>query len=63
MTKPTVIGQTLPNIPWEDRPPQNDSIVWRSQRNPIIPHDLIPSVVGAPGFFIGMMVYQRGRAL
>jgi beta-1,4-mannooligosaccharide/beta-1,4-mannosyl-N-acetylglucosamine phosphorylase len=43
MTKPAVIGQALPNIPWEERPPQSDSVVWRSQRNPIIPHDLIPS--------------------
>jgi beta-1,4-mannooligosaccharide/beta-1,4-mannosyl-N-acetylglucosamine phosphorylase len=43
MAKPTVIGQALPNIPWEDRPPQSDKVMWRSQRNPIIPHDLIPS--------------------
>jgi beta-1,4-mannooligosaccharide/beta-1,4-mannosyl-N-acetylglucosamine phosphorylase len=33
----------LPNIPWEDRPAGHNDILWRSTRNPIIPHDLIPS--------------------
>lgn len=38
-----VIGQALPNIPWEDRPAGSDAVVWRYSRNPIIPHDLIPT--------------------
>jgi beta-1,4-mannooligosaccharide/beta-1,4-mannosyl-N-acetylglucosamine phosphorylase len=29
-------------IPWEERPPGVDTVVWRSSRNPIIPRDLIP---------------------
>ena len=33
----------LPNIPWEERPSGADDVLWRSARNPIIPHDLIPS--------------------
>ncbi len=33
----------LPNIPWEDRPAGSSAVVWRSARNPIIPHDLIPT--------------------
>jgi beta-1,4-mannooligosaccharide/beta-1,4-mannosyl-N-acetylglucosamine phosphorylase len=33
----------LPNIPWEARPADSSAVVWRSARNPIIPHDLIPS--------------------
>jgi beta-1,4-mannooligosaccharide/beta-1,4-mannosyl-N-acetylglucosamine phosphorylase len=33
----------LPNMPWEERPPGADDVLWRSARNPIIPHDLIPS--------------------
>ncbi|HQY90599.1 glycoside hydrolase family 130 protein [Caldilinea sp.] len=33
----------LPTIPWEDRPPGSSAVVWRSQRNPIIPHDLTPT--------------------
>lgn len=44
MTTSLVInGSPLPNIPWEDRAAGSSAVVWRSQRNPIIPHDLIPS--------------------
>ncbi len=38
-----IIGKALPNIPWEDRPPGCDDIVWRSAQNPIIPRDLLPT--------------------
>jgi beta-1,4-mannooligosaccharide/beta-1,4-mannosyl-N-acetylglucosamine phosphorylase len=41
--KHNIIGPALPNIPWEEREPGSMAVVWRSQRNPIIPHDLIPS--------------------
>ncbi len=37
-----VKGETLPNIPWEDRPAGCSDVVWRSQRNPVIRRDLIP---------------------
>ncbi|MFX0023609.1 MAG: glycoside hydrolase family 130 protein [Candidatus Hermodarchaeota archaeon] len=37
-----IIGESLPNIPWENRPSGCDDIVWRSVKNPIIPRDLIP---------------------
>ncbi len=33
----------LPNIPWEDRPAGSNETIWRSQRNPIIPRDAIPT--------------------
>jgi len=36
-------GTSLPNIPWEERPHISGAVMWRSQRNPIIPQDLIPS--------------------
>lgn len=42
-TKQTIIGPPLPNIPWEDRPADCHDVTWRSQQNPIIPRDLIPS--------------------
>ena len=43
MTKRVKIyGQELPDIPWEDRPQDSNSIVWRSRRNPVIPRDLLP---------------------
>jgi beta-1,4-mannooligosaccharide/beta-1,4-mannosyl-N-acetylglucosamine phosphorylase len=39
----TILGPALPNIPWEERPSNHTDVLWRSARNPIIPHDLIPS--------------------
>jgi len=41
--KQTVIGETVPNVPWEDKPADCKTVVWRSERNPIIPRDLIPT--------------------
>lgn len=35
-------ARPLANIPWEERPSSGD-VIWRSARNPIIPHDAIPS--------------------
>lgn len=50
MSQPTVTkanpapnGMGAVNIPWEERPLGSHDTVWRSQRNPIIPHNLIPS--------------------
>ena len=43
MTTISIDMPTLPNIPWEERPSGSDDVLWRSARNPIIPHDLIPS--------------------
>ena len=34
-----VKSKALPNIPWEDRPSDCSDVVWRSERNPIIPRD------------------------
>jgi beta-1,4-mannooligosaccharide/beta-1,4-mannosyl-N-acetylglucosamine phosphorylase len=38
---PTIMGPTLPNIPWEDKPEDCSDVMWRSERNPIIPRDLL----------------------
>lgn len=44
MSKHVLINtESLKNIPWEERPTGVDEVIWRSDRNPIIPHDLIPS--------------------
>jgi beta-1,4-mannooligosaccharide/beta-1,4-mannosyl-N-acetylglucosamine phosphorylase len=37
-----IIGKSLINIPWEKRLSDCDDIIWRSEKNPIIPRDLIP---------------------
>ena len=39
----TIIGPSLPNIPWEDKPEGCRNVVWRYSRNPIIPRDLLPT--------------------
>jgi len=31
-----IVGQSLPNMPWEERPKDCKDIVWRSKHNPII---------------------------
>ena len=35
-------GNALPNIPWEERPENCKSVMWRYSANPIIPRDLLP---------------------
>ncbi len=42
MNQVKIIGDSLPNIPWENRITDRKDIVWRSVKNPIIPRDLIP---------------------
>lgn len=37
-----VVGDALPNIPWEERTVGSEAPIWRYSRNPIIPHDLLP---------------------
>ncbi len=33
---------SIPGLPWEERPEGCQDVVWRSNRNPIIPRNLIP---------------------
>jgi beta-1,4-mannooligosaccharide/beta-1,4-mannosyl-N-acetylglucosamine phosphorylase len=43
-TEPATAHETTPaRIPWEGRPAGSDAVVWRSEHNPIIPHDHIPT--------------------
>jgi len=35
--KRTILGDPMPNIPWQDRPSDNRNPVWRYSRNPVIP--------------------------
>lgn len=41
MTK--IIGTTLPNIPWQDRPVGCTDVIWRYENNPVIKRNAIPS--------------------
>lgn len=57
---PTVTGVALSHLPWEDRPAGRHDVVWRSQRNPIIPANLIPSSNSI--FNSAVVPYQNGFA-
>ncbi len=39
----TMIGVPLPNIPWEERPAGDNSIMWRYSKNPLIGWNPTPS--------------------
>lgn len=53
-------GDSISNIPWEERPEDCDGIIWRSRKNPIIPRDLIPTSNSI--FNSAVVPYQNGFA-
>jgi beta-1,4-mannooligosaccharide/beta-1,4-mannosyl-N-acetylglucosamine phosphorylase len=68
----TIIGNALPNIPWEDKPDGCKDVVWRFSKNPIIDWNPIPcaarifnsAVLPKDGAFIGVFRadHKNGRA-
>lgn len=38
-----LVGSALANIPWEEKPSHCEEVIWRSERNPIIPRNLVAS--------------------
>jgi beta-1,4-mannooligosaccharide/beta-1,4-mannosyl-N-acetylglucosamine phosphorylase len=68
----TIIGNALPNLPWEDRPAGDTSIVWRYSKNPLIGWNPTPStariynsaVLPLDGKFVGVFRadHKNGRA-
>ena len=36
-------GQSISNMPWQDKPAGCNDVIWRYSQNPIIPRDLIPT--------------------
>lgn len=36
MGKVQIIGEKIPNLPWEERPKGCNDVVWRYSKNPII---------------------------
>ena len=57
-----IIGDNLPNIPWQERLAGHKEIVWRYSRNPIVKRDQIPgsnsifnsAVIAKDGHFVGI---------
>jgi beta-1,4-mannooligosaccharide/beta-1,4-mannosyl-N-acetylglucosamine phosphorylase len=52
-----IIGDALPNIPWEDKP-ADAGVMWRYSGNPVIPRDLIPC---ANSIFNSAVVPYQGK--
>jgi beta-1,4-mannooligosaccharide/beta-1,4-mannosyl-N-acetylglucosamine phosphorylase len=71
MTQKTIVGPSLPTLPWEDRPAGCSDVVWRYSRNPIIGWNPIPcaarifnsAVIPHDGAFVGVFRadYKNGR--
>jgi beta-1,4-mannooligosaccharide/beta-1,4-mannosyl-N-acetylglucosamine phosphorylase len=68
----TIIGNALPNIPWEDKPAGSNDIVWRFSGNPVIGWNPVPkaarvynsAIVPFKGAFAGVFRadQKNGRA-
>lgn len=54
----TIIGDPLPNIPWEEKPAGSWDVMWRYSGNPVIPRNLIPS---SNSIFNSAVVPYQGR--
>ena len=39
----TIIGNNLPNIPWEAKPAGSNDVLWRYSKNPIVNWNPIPT--------------------
>ena len=53
-----LIGKSLPNIPWQDRPSGCADAVWRYSNNPIVPRDAVPC---ANSIFNSAVVPYKGK--
>ena len=53
----TIIGESLPNLPWENRPEGCTEVLWRYSRNPIINWNPIPKA--ARIFNSAVLPYQN----
>ncbi|PRX35611.1 beta-1,4-mannooligosaccharide/beta-1,4-mannosyl-N-acetylglucosamine phosphorylase [Orenia metallireducens] len=72
MSKVKIIGESLKNMPWEEKPEGCDQVVWRHSANPITDWNPTPSaarvynsaVVPFEGEFVGVfrMDHKNGRA-
>ncbi|CAN5504785.1 glycoside hydrolase family 130 protein [soil metagenome] len=58
ISSPTIVGEALPNIPWQDKPANEPGVVWRFRSNPVIPRDAFPS---ANSIFNSAVVPFKGK--
>ena len=60
MSKVKIIGDSIPNIPWEDKPAGCTDVVWRHSKNPII--DRNPTKRSSRIFNSALVPYKDGFA-
>lgn len=58
MDKIKIIGDSLPNIPWQDKPAGCESVIWRHKENPIINWN--PTAKSARIFNSAVVPYKGG---
>lgn len=39
-----IVGEALPNMPWEDKPEGTEGPVWRHSANPVVPRNPVKGV-------------------
>ena len=54
----TIIGDPLPNIPWQPKPSTSTDVVWRHSENPVIARNPMP---GVQGIYNSAVVPYRGE--
>src|SRR5689334_9877741 len=59
-SKLSIVGESLPNMPWEDRPAGSSDVLWRYSHNPVIPRNLLPRSNSI--FNSAVIPYQGGYA-
>jgi beta-1,4-mannooligosaccharide/beta-1,4-mannosyl-N-acetylglucosamine phosphorylase len=58
MAQVKIIGEALPNMPWQERPEGSDSVIWRHSHNPII--DWNPTPKSARIYNSAVLPYEGG---
>ncbi|WP_438431643.1 glycoside hydrolase family 130 protein [Gorillibacterium sp. sgz500922] len=58
MAEVKIIGEALPNMPWQERPAGSDSVIWRHSNNPII--DWNPTPKSARIYNSAVLPYEGG---
>ncbi len=59
MKKLTIIGEPLPNIPWQDRTSGSSEVLWRYDNNPIIGRDALSTSNSI--FNSAVIPFERGE--
>ena len=54
-----IVGPSLPDMPWENRPEGSKEVLWRYSANPIIPRDLLSTANSI--FNSAVVPFKKGK--